>query len=163
MEQGSLMSLDVLEDSAGTIFYASGNSPDDWNTIKSFIACPISTKNGALGLILVHQCDKRRTWSPYELELVEAVAGQVTVALEHARLYERTKRMAEQEMLINHIVRSVRSSLDLDEILSTVTREMRHALRVERVQIIQPRSKNPLIVTHESTAQGYARLCQRHQ
>lgn len=156
MEQGSLMSLDVLEDSAGTIFYASGNSPDDWNTIKSFIACPISTKNGALGLILVHQCDKRRTWSPYELELVEAVAGQVTVALEHARLYERTKRMAEQEMLINHIVRSVRSSLDLDEILSTVTREMRHALRVERVQIIQPRSKNPLIVTHESTAQGYA-------
>lgn len=156
MEQGSLMSLDVLEDSAGTIFYASGNSPDDWNTIKSFIACPISTKNGALGLILVHQCDKRRTWSQHELELVEAVAGQVTVALEHARLYERTKRMAEQEMLINHIVRSVRSSLDLDEILSTVTREMRHALRVERVQIIQPRSKNPLIVTHESTAQGYS-------
>ncbi|MEZ4487250.1 MAG: diguanylate cyclase [Cyanobacteriota/Melainabacteria group bacterium] len=156
IEQGSLMSLDVLEDSAGTIFYASGQSPDDWKTIKSFIACPISTRNGALGVILVHQCDKRRTWSPYELELVEAVAGQVTVALEHARLYERTKRMAEQEMLINHIVRSVRSSLDLDEILSTVTREIRHALRVERVQIIQPRSKNPLIVTHESTAQGYS-------
>lgn len=156
IEQGSLMSLDVLEDSAGTIFYTSGQSPEDWNTIKSFIACPISTKNGALGVILVHQCDNRRNWSPYELELVEAVASQVTVALEHARLYERTKRMAEQEMLINHIVRSVRSSLDLDQILSTVTREIRHALRVERVQIIQPKSKNPLIVTHESTAPGYA-------
>lgn len=155
MEQGSLMSLDLLEDSAETMFYSEGNSPEDWRSIKSIIACPISTSNGVLGMILVHQCDKRRTWSPHELEMVEAVASQVTVAMEHARLYDRTKDMAEQEMLINHIVRSVRSSLDLDTILSTVTREVRHAMRVERVQIIQPKSKNPLIVTHESTAQGY--------
>lgn len=155
LEQGSLMSLDVLEDSAGTIFHGEGNSPDDWKSIKSFIACPISTNHGVLGMILVHQCDKRRTWSPYELELVEAVASQVTVAMEHARLYNRTKRMAEQEMLINHIVRSIRSSLELNTILNTVTKELRHALKAERVQIIQPKSKNPLIVTHESTAKGY--------
>lgn len=155
LDQGTTMSLDVLDDRSSPIFDDDKLAADDWKSIKSLIACPISTSQGVLGMILVHQCDRRRIWSPYELELVEAVAGQVTVAMEHARLYDRTKRMAEQEMLINHIVRSVRGSLDLDTILGTVTRELLHAARVDRVQIVQPRSEDPLVVTHEYTVQGY--------
>ncbi|MBZ0187281.1 MAG: sensor domain-containing diguanylate cyclase, partial [Candidatus Obscuribacterales bacterium] len=155
LDQGSIMSLDIIDDKSKPIFGDDRLAADDWKSIRSLIACPISTKQGILGMILVHQCDKRRIWSPSELELVEAVAGQVTVAMEHARLYDRTKRMAEQEMLINHIVRSVRGSLDLDTILNTVTRELLHALRVDRVQIIQPRSEDPLVVTHEFTVHGY--------
>ena len=69
--------------------------------------------------------------------------------MEHARLYNRTKTMAEQELLINHIVRSVRSSLDLDTILNTVTQELGKALGADRIQIAQPRSEGPLVVTHE--------------
>ena len=106
-----------------------------WRSIKSLIACPITTKNGALGLILVHQCDSLRVWSDHELELVEAVTRHVTLAMEHARLYNRTKTMAEQQLLINHIVRSVRSSLDLDTILNTVTQELGKALGADRIQI----------------------------
>ena len=156
MEQGSILSLDVLDESSSTpLFENKDDSPDDWKSIRSLIACPISTNHGPLGMILVHQCDRLRVWGDSELELVEAIAGQVTVALEHARLYDRTRHMAEQEMLINHIVRSVRSSLDLDTILNTVTRELLHALRVDRVQIAQPKSENPLLITHEFTSAGY--------
>ncbi len=150
IEQGSILSLDVLDDRGPTpLFENSKNSPDDWRSIKSLIACPITTKTGPLGLILVHQCDSLRVWSDYELELVEAVTRHVTLAMEHARLYNRTKTMAEQELLINHIVRSVRSSLDLDTILNTVTQELGKALGVDRIQIAQPRTEGPLVVTHE--------------
>ncbi|MBS1956839.1 MAG: diguanylate cyclase [Cyanobacteria bacterium SZAS-4] len=150
IEQGSILSLDVLDDRGPTpLFENSKDSPDDWRSIKSLIACPITTKNGALGLILVHQCDSLRVWSDHELELVEAVTRHVTLAMEHARLYNRTKTMAEQELLINHIVRSVRSSLDLDTILNTVTQELGKALGADRIQIAQPRSEGPLVVTHE--------------
>ncbi|MFN8553964.1 MAG: diguanylate cyclase [Candidatus Obscuribacterales bacterium] len=150
IEQGSILSLDMLDDRGPTpLFENSKDSPNDWRSIKSLIACPITTKSGALGLILVHQCDTLRVWSDYELELVEAVTRHVTLALEHARLYNRTKTMAEQELLINHISRSVRSSLDLDTILNTVTQELGQALGADRIQIAQPRTEGPLVVTHE--------------
>lgn len=155
LRNGGIISLDVLDESKGVpLFENADSSPPDWRSVKSLIACPISTKDGPLGMILVHQCDSLRVWSESELGLVEAIAGQVTMAMEHGRLFERTKRMAEQEVLINHIVKSVRSSLDLDTILNTVTRELLGALGVERVQIAQPRSENPLVITHEFTLDG---------
>jgi diguanylate cyclase (GGDEF)-like protein len=150
LEQGSVLSLDVLDEGGPTpLFENSSSSPDDWRNIRSLIACPITTSSGPLGVILVHQCDRLRVWSDNELEMVEAVTRHVAMAMEHARLYNRTKTLAEQEMLINHIVRSMRSSLDLDTTLNTVTRDLGLALGVDRCQIAQPRSEGPLVVTHE--------------
>lgn len=157
LEQGTILSLDVLDDSSPTpLFENSSHSPDDWRSIRSLIACPITTKDGPLGVILVHQCDRLRVWSESELELVESITRHVALAMEHARLYNRAKALAEQEMLINHIVRSVRSSLDLDTILSTVTRELGLALGVDRCQIAQPRKEGPLVVTHEFHRTGFS-------
>ena len=150
LEQGSVLSLDVLDEGGPTpLFENSSSSPNDWRNIRSLIACPITTNAGPLGVILVHQCDRLRVWSDTELEMVEAVTRHVAIAMEHARLYNRTKTLAEQEMLINHIVRSMRSSLDLDITLNTVTRELGQALGADRCQIAQPRSEGPLVVTHE--------------
>jgi diguanylate cyclase (GGDEF)-like protein len=149
LEQGSILSLDLLENGPTPLFENRHVSPEDWNSIKSLIACPISGDNGPVGIILIHQCDKPRAWTEAELELVDAVSRHVVLAMHHARLYNRTKNMAEQEMLINHIVRSVRSSLDLDTILNTVTQELAIALQADRCQIAQPRPEGPLVITHE--------------
>lgn len=150
IQQGSILSLDIVQEGGPTpLFENSEGSPDDWKSVRSLIACPISTSEEPLGVIMVHQCDRLRVWSDAEIELVEAVARQVTLAMQHARLYNRTKSMAEQELLINHIVRAVRTSLDLDTILNTVTRELLKALGVDRVEIAQPRKEGPLVVTHE--------------
>jgi len=150
LEQGSILSLDLLEENSTTPLFENRHaSPEDWNSIKSLIACPISGDNGPVGIILIHQCDRPRAWTEAELELVDAVSRHVVLAMHHARLYNRTKNMAEQEMLINHIVRSVRSSLDLDTILNTVTQELAIALQADRCQIAQPRPEGPLVITHE--------------
>lgn len=152
IEQGEVSSLDLINGQER--FRPVLIRGDDWNSVRSLIACPITTEHGPLGIILVQQCDRLRVWSQSELELVEAVAGQVSVAVKHAQLYERSKNMVEQEVLINQIVKSVRSSLDLNVILNTSTKELLRALNVDRVQIIQPRSEEPLVVTHEFTKEG---------
>lgn len=151
LTQGSILSLDLLEEGAGPspLFQNENGSPDDWKSIRSLIACPIVANNVSKGLILVHQCNQLRTWSDSELELVQTTARHVTLAMQHAQLYSRTKMMAEQEMLINHIVRSVRSSLDLNTILNTATEELAKALGVSRCQIAQPNKNGPLVVSHE--------------
>jgi GAF domain-containing protein/HAMP domain-containing protein len=160
VEQGSVSSLDVLR--GGGIqplveasSEAEGLFAEDWLSIKSLMACPIATQK-TLGLILIHQCDEHRMWTEPEMELVEAVAGHVALALEQARLYEQTKTLAEQQLLINHIVRSVRGSLDVDTILGTVTRELGEALKADRCQIVQPGSDGPLLVSHEFHQPGMA-------
>jgi diguanylate cyclase (GGDEF)-like protein len=79
----------------------------------------------------------------------EKISDPTVLALLYARLLERTKNMVEQERLINHIVRSVRSSLDLETILGTVTTQLGAALEADRCQIVQPHSESPLIVTYE--------------
>lgn len=151
LAQGTILSLDLLDEGEGPspLFENGKASPQDWRSIRSLIACPIVANNSARGLILVHQCDQLRSWSDSELELVETTARHVTLAMQHAQLYSRMKMMAEQEMLINHIVRSVRSSLDLDTILNTATEELAKALGVSRCQIAQPSNEGPLVVSHE--------------
>ncbi|MBY0546830.1 MAG: diguanylate cyclase [Candidatus Obscuribacterales bacterium] len=155
LEQKAILSLDVMDDASFTpLFEKDEGSPDDWHSIKSLVACPIIYQDQAVGMILVHQCDHRRVWLDLELELVEDVAGHVALAMEHANLFTRTKRLAEQEFLINNIVRSIRSSLDTDTILTTVTAELGRALGVDYCQIAQPRAESPLVVTHEFHGEG---------
>lgn len=156
LQQGTVLSMDIRGEQGPTpLFENSKGSPNDWKSIRSLIACPISTREGPLGMILVHQCDSLRQWSQSELELVSAVASQVTLAMEHSRLYNYTKKLADQEVLINHIVRSVRSSLDLDTTLASVTGELLAALGADRVQIAQPRAEGPLVITHETQTEFY--------
>ena len=155
LEQKTILSLDVMDDATFTpLFERNEASPDDWQSIKSLVACPIVYQDQAVGMILVQQCDHRRVWLDLELELVDDVAGHVALAMEHANLFTRTKRLAEQEFLINNIVRSIRSSLDTATILSTVTAELGRALGVDYCQIAQPRDEAPLVVTHEFHADG---------
>lgn len=156
LEQGAILSLDVMDDSTFTpLFEQAEESPQDWESIKSLIACPIVLNKQPIGMILVHQCDRRRVWLDLELELVEAVARHVGLALDHANLFSRTRTLAEQEFLINQIVRATRDSLDADNILNTAAQELGKALGVDYCQIAQPRPEAPLVVTHEFNAYGY--------
>ena len=155
LEQGAILSLDVMDDQTFTpIFEQADGNAEDWTSIKSLMACPIVLNNQPIGMILVHQCDDRRVWVDAELELVEAVARHVALAMDHGSLFARTRRMAEQEFLINQIVRATRASLDTDTILNTVTSELGRALGVDYCQIAQPRADEPLVITHEYAGPG---------
>lgn len=150
LEQKAILSLDVMDSHSFTpLFEKDESSPEDWQAIKSLIACPIVFADRAVGMILVQQCDVRRAWFDLELELVEAVANHVALAMEHANLFARTRTLAEQEFLINNIVRSIRASLDTNYIMGIVTRELGTALGVDYCQIAMPRAEGPLVVTHE--------------
>ena len=47
-------------------------------------------------LVLVHPTDEDREWTPYELEIVQVVADQVSVALSHSSILEETLAMKEK-------------------------------------------------------------------
>ncbi len=62
--------------------------------IKSLLAVRTSYQGEANGSIVLHQCDRIRHWTKDEIELLEAVAAQVGIALAQARLLEQEREHA---------------------------------------------------------------------
>ncbi len=56
---------------------------------QAFVAVPIQTLNGDIGLISCGQCQGPRRWSDRELLLLKAIANQVAIAISQAELYTR--------------------------------------------------------------------------
>ncbi len=60
--------------------------------LKSILAVRTSYQGKHNGVLALHQCDRFRHWSREEIELLEAVASQVGIALAQARLLEQETR-----------------------------------------------------------------------
>jgi PAS domain S-box-containing protein len=64
--------------------------------VKSLLTVRTSYHGEPNGVISLHQCDATRYWNQDEIELLEAVADQVGIALAQAHLLEQEKQQREQ-------------------------------------------------------------------
>ncbi|HET7295062.1 MAG TPA: GAF domain-containing protein [Vicinamibacteria bacterium] len=64
-----------------------------WDT-GSAIVVPLVARERTLGLMVVTRIQPHR-WTPEQLEAAEALAGQASVAIENARLYEESRKAYE--------------------------------------------------------------------
>jgi len=111
---------------------------------QAALVAPISLRGEPLGALGLYETAGGRRWTDDEIALVEAVADQMALAIENARLLEKTQRRAERERIITDITTQVRSSMDPETILRTAVRELGAALGTDRafVQLGRPGSKN---------------------
>jgi GAF domain-containing protein len=75
------------------------------------------------------------SWTADEVDLMETMAGQLSVALESAQLFEETQRRASRERLIGEVTARVRETLDVDAVLQTAIREVGEALGLAEVEV----------------------------
>ncbi|MEL7242320.1 MAG: ATP-binding protein [Cyanobacteria bacterium J06573_2] len=66
------------------------NICNQWQ-VKSLLAVRTSYQGKANGIIVLHQCNRIRDWTKDEIELLEAVAAQVGIALAQAKLLEQER------------------------------------------------------------------------
>ena len=70
--------------------------------IKSLLTVRTSYQGKPNGLIGLHQCDRYREWSTDEVELLEAVALQMGIAIAQAQLLEKEQQQR-QELYLNNL------------------------------------------------------------
>ena len=97
---------------------------------KSLLAVRTSYQGQPNGAISIHQCDSYRHWSEEEIELLEAVADQVGIALAQARLLEQETRQREQLTQQNIALEQARRAAEAatqakSEFLATMSHEIR--------------------------------------
>jgi PAS domain S-box-containing protein len=70
-----------------------------------------------------------------ELQILDLLADQATVAIENARLFNETRRRADRLALLNRIARAVNQTLELSQLLEIIYQEITSALHVEAFYI----------------------------
>lgn len=100
--------------------------------VKSYISVALKLGDELIGILYVQQCARQRDWGQKEQDLLESTSLPLATATERAILYKKANARREREELLNRLTTRIRSSLNLEEILSRTVSELGQALNVDR-------------------------------
>jgi GAF domain-containing protein len=106
----------------------SGDSRFDRTTLERFphqssLFCPMIVKGAPIGGLFAVWWHERREFPPEEIRLVDAIAAQVALAIDNARLFEETERGLRESRSLLAVAESVGGTLDVVEVMRRVARE----------------------------------------
>jgi PAS domain S-box-containing protein len=104
--------------------------------VRALLVAPMLLRGEPLGVVVVSDASRTRRFQPAEVERLTAVANQLAVALENARLYaEASGRLHELSTVID-VARVVSSSLDLEEVLTAGAEHLKQTLQASACTIL---------------------------
>jgi GAF domain-containing protein len=95
--------------------------------LQSELAAPVVIHGQEIGVLRLEDATPDREWTSTEKALLEAVAGEVAIAIENARLIEQTQRDAQREQTISAITGQIHSTTDVTKLLQITAAELRRA------------------------------------
>lgn len=94
--------------------------------LKSMLAIRTSYQGRANGAICLHQCDREREWTSDEIDLLEAVAAQVGIAIAQAKLIDQEKNRLGQLDRQNKVLQAeIRTRICAEQALQESEAELR--------------------------------------
>jgi PAS domain S-box-containing protein len=91
---------------------------------ENLMAAPIFSQGELSGLLAVWRVGQDRAFLDSELDFLESLAQQASIAVENARLFEETKRRSEELASLNEIISAASQTLDTNSILETVMKKV---------------------------------------
>jgi GAF domain-containing protein len=105
------------------------------DTFPSELAAPVVVHGQEVGRLRLEDVTPDREWTFTEKALLQAVAGEVAIAIENARLLEQTQRDAQREQTISAITSQIYSTTDVKKLLQITAEELRRATGSERAVV----------------------------
>ncbi|NTW99814.1 MAG: GAF domain-containing protein, partial [Geobacteraceae bacterium] len=91
------------------------------------MAVPITLHGETIGIVNI-RADQKQAWSHDEIDIVQAAAERIALALENARLIADSQKRAAKERTIGEITSKIGGSIDIDTIISTAVEQMGNIL-----------------------------------
>ncbi len=94
---------------------------------SSALTVPIKLRDEIIGVLDV-RIPEQHGWNEDEIDVVEALAERVALAVENATLLEETQRRALKERVIGEITSKISSSINMRNVLQTAVEELGRAI-----------------------------------
>ncbi len=111
-------------------YVAVGESP------KSVLFVPLVAGGRAIGLISLQNVDREHAFSESDQQLLETLAGSLSVALENARLVHETRQRNAELALINGVQDAIAGELEPQAIYDAVGAKIREVFDAQTVMIV---------------------------
>ena len=119
--------------------------------VRANLVMPLLCNHELWGLLCIHQCDAPRHWHQSDIDLGHQLANQLAIAIQQAILYDQLQselqerqraeatitQQLRQQTALELILRQIRQSLDLPEILAIATQQVQELLQGDRVLVFQ--------------------------
>lgn len=143
---------------------------------RAYAITSIFVGDSLWGLLGMYQNSEPYAWTAAEIALLEQIASQVAIAIYQANLYAQAQseliirqkaeaeifRQLEQQRTLGTIVQKVRESLDIKDILSTVTADIKELLQSDRVIVFQLFADGQSQIVEEAVSSSLVSLKDRH-
>ncbi|MEX2031770.1 MAG: GAF domain-containing sensor histidine kinase [Dehalococcoidia bacterium] len=112
--------------------------PPNHPPMRTFLGVPILLRGVAYGNLYLTEKDGEEDFTDEDQEVVAVLAGQAAVAIENARLYESSRRWADQLESLIEVGNALATETALDEVLNLVVRHVRELIQARLVVIVLP-------------------------
>jgi diguanylate cyclase (GGDEF)-like protein len=102
---------------------------------KSFCGAPILQGGKPAGVMAVLSTDREYIFEERDLEVMQTAAGQVSVAVENARLFAEEQRRSRQFAFLNSISKTAISSEDSEQMLLEIVGHIQKNFRFDHIGI----------------------------
>jgi PAS domain S-box-containing protein len=102
---------------------------------KSGAWVPMIAEERVAGVLVAATTHEQHEFSPVELALLQALAGEAALAIDRLRSAEALSDALAREQLVAQIARKVRDELDVDEVARVAREEVRAALHADAVAV----------------------------
>ncbi|HEY9772408.1 MAG TPA: ATP-binding protein [Planktothrix sp.] len=145
-DDGAIVKLFLFQEPAADPDFDDISEDLELAGIKSLIVKPMMYADQSKGVIIIAASGGQRDWMPFELELVNAVAGQVSVAIEHAELVEQLSR--KNKDLLHKNLNLDSKNLELRAVQSQLVHQEKMASLGRLVAGIAHELNNPINFVH---------------
>ncbi|MBD2213841.1 GAF domain-containing protein [Nostoc linckia FACHB-104] len=143
---------------------------------KAYVITPIFVNESLWGLLGMYQNAETYSWTTWEIELLRQIANQLAIAIQQASLYEKNqsellvRQQAEasialqlrRQQTLGAIIEQIRKSLDLTEILATVTQQVKDLMHCDRVIVFRLFADGRSQIAEEAVSTEFVSLKHRH-
>ncbi|HAE59713.1 MAG TPA: hypothetical protein DCG54_09475, partial [Anaerolineae bacterium] len=107
----------------------------------SYLGIPLFRGNEVTGILSV-QSYQPNAFSPEQIQTLEIIASQAAIAIDNARLYEVTRRKADEMSLLYEVSLGLSANLDTDQVLRNLLEKCRQILPMDSfyVSVYEERS-----------------------
>ncbi len=135
---------------------------------KAYLTVPIFKGDQLWGLLASYQHSRTREWQEVEINVMQQIAVLVAVAMQQAQTYQKLEaqtkqvtRVAELDLAATKVIDKIRQSIDINEIFSITTKEVRGLLNTDRVAIYRFNADWGGVFVAESIAPGWVSLVEK--